>query len=142
MGFELTARERKAASEAARLLARGSTGLRLEARIKGKGAPVALPARAVAVLRSALEIMAQGRKVSIHAPESELTTQQAAELLGVSRPHVIKLIKSGALACRMTGAHRRIALADVTRLKRTQEKSRRRVLGRLTAEAQELDQGY
>jgi 3,4-dihydroxy 2-butanone 4-phosphate synthase/GTP cyclohydrolase II len=80
----------------------------------GKSKPAALPAPAFDLLLEMLEQMARGHVVAVTPVEAELTTQEAAELLGVSRPHLVKLLEAGALPFRMVGKHRRVRLADVT----------------------------
>jgi 3,4-dihydroxy 2-butanone 4-phosphate synthase/GTP cyclohydrolase II len=73
-----------------------------------------LPDAAFRVLKEALEQIARGAVVAAAPIEAELTTQQAAELLGVSRPHLVKLLEGGAIAHRKVGAHRRVRLSDLT----------------------------
>ena len=72
-----------------------------------------LPAPAFKLLLEVLSQMARGHVVAVSAIEAELTTQQAAELLGVSRPHLVKLLEAGAIAHRKVGAHRRVKFSDL-----------------------------
>jgi 3,4-dihydroxy 2-butanone 4-phosphate synthase/GTP cyclohydrolase II len=75
--------------------------------------PAPLPPAAFRLLVDMLEQMARGHVVALSAIEAELTTQQAAELLGVSRPHFVKMLESGALPHRKVGAHRRVTFSDL-----------------------------
>ena len=75
------------------------------------GAP--LPDAAFGALLEALSQMARGNVVAVTPIKAELTTQQAAVLLGVSRPHLVKLLETGAIAHRKVGAHRRVRVSDL-----------------------------
>ncbi len=77
--------------------------------------------------------------ISIYA---ELTTQQAADLLNVSRPHLISLLQAKAIPHHKVGAHRRVCFADVCAYKDNFEQQRRAVMNDLAAQAQELGMGY
>lgn len=68
---------------------------------------------------------AEGRPVEIVPVQKELTTQQAADLLHVSRPHVVKLIDTGQLAYHKVGAHRRLYADDVFAFKRKRDAAQR-----------------
>lgn len=84
------------------------------ARFRDQGADAAaLPPAAFALLLEVLEQMARGRVVQLTPIEADLTTQQAAELLGVSRPHLVKLLDEGAIPHRKVGKHRRVTFSDL-----------------------------
>ena len=104
--------------------------------------PLDLPAGAVALLMDILEAMAAGRGVTVIPENAELTTVQAADILNVSRPFLIRLLETGAIPHRKVGKHRRIRMEDVIGYKQRIDAEREAVLDRLTAEAQELDMGY
>jgi excisionase family DNA binding protein len=89
-----------------------------------------------------LEAMAAGRGVTIIPENAELTTVQAADLLGVSRPFLIKLLDEGTIPHRKVGKHRRIRMEDVMTYKTAIDQERAAVLEELTCEAQEQGMGY
>jgi excisionase family DNA binding protein len=80
---------------------------------KGTGEQVALPPHVYQVVRQVVEAMRRGLAVSVVPRSHVLTTQQAADLLGVSRPTVIKLLDGGQIPFTKAGSHRRIRLDDV-----------------------------
>lgn len=84
------------------------------------------------------EQLSEGKPVSILPHNAEMTTQQAASILNVSRPFVSKLLKNGEMAYEMRGTHRRIRLEEVMRYKQEQAVIRREALTRLTELAEEL----
>ncbi|TAJ77769.1 MAG: helix-turn-helix domain-containing protein [Sphingobium sp.] len=106
--------------------------------------PLELPAGAVALLMDILEAMAAGRGVTLMPENAELTTVQAAEVLNVSRPFLIKLLDEGAIPHRKVGKHRRIRMEDVMAYKAAIDRERETVLDQLVSEAQEQEQdmGY
>jgi excisionase family DNA binding protein len=108
----------------------------------GEEETIELPAGAVKLLRTILEDMASGYAITIVRQNAELTTQQAADFLNVSRPFLVQLLEQKKLPYRLVGTHRRIRLEDVLHYKENIDAERRKVLDQLVAEAQELRMGY
>jgi excisionase family DNA binding protein len=104
--------------------------------------PIELPAAAVTLLAGILEAMAAGREVTIVPENAELSTAEAASLLNVSRPFLIKLLDEGAIPHRKVGTHRRIRMEDVMAYKERDDRAREAILDQLAREAQEQDMGY
>src|SRR5690606_7642694 len=124
------------------LLARRGQPLTLRVRDAGQEETIELPAGAVRLLQAILEDMASGRVVTIVPQNAELTTQQAADFLNVSRPFLVQLLDEKKLPFRMVGTHRRVCFEDVLSYKQAIDAGRRKVLDELAAEAQDLDMGY
>jgi len=103
---------------------------------------VHLPASAVQMLMDILVNISQGNAVQVVPVHAELTTQQAADILMVSRPYLVKLLDEKKIEHRKVGSHRRIRYNDLLQFKAQEERARKAVLDELTAEAQELDMGY
>jgi excisionase family DNA binding protein len=101
-----------------------------------------LPAGAATLLMDILEAMAAGRGVAVIPEDAEVTTVQAAGILGVSRPFLIGLLTAGALPYRKVGRHRRIRMEDVMAFRERTERAREAVPDQLAAEAQENGMGY
>ncbi len=99
---------------------------------------VTLPAAAFKLLIEVLDELAKGNAVTVAPIHKELTTQQAGELLNVSRPYLIGLLEAGALPYRKVGSHRRIRLVDVLEYQRVDEQRRHDAQRALTRESEEL----
>jgi excisionase family DNA binding protein len=106
------------------------------------GQKIVVPNVAISLLLEILTQMALGNAVTLMPYHAELTTQQAADLLNVSRPFLVKLLESGELAHRMVGKHRRVLLQDVMKYKENIDRARNETLNELVAQAQELNMGY
>jgi excisionase family DNA binding protein len=135
------------ARESSRRLATHKLGkgdsVRIQLLDAGKEAEtVAVPASALRLFLHLLTEMSQGNAVTLIPTYAELTTQQAADLLNVSRPYVVKLLDEGRIPCRTVGKYRRVRFDDLMSYKRKDDETRARVLDALTAEAQELGLGY
>lgn len=112
--------------------------LKLEDDPKG----TALPSAAVPLLKLTLDLLAQGKAVTVLSEDAELSTQEGADLLNVSRPYFVGLLESGQLPFRKVGTHRRVLLVDVLAYKRLTDAKREKVLEELAEQAQELNLGY
>lgn len=106
------------------------------------GRKLEIPASVYEVLTRVVHEMAQGNAVSVVPVGMALTTQQAAELLGVSRPYLIRLLESGAMPYERVGTHRRIRFEDLMAYKRRRDAKRRNALRKLTREAERLGIEY
>jgi excisionase family DNA binding protein len=99
------------------------------------GTEVTLPDEMYAVLRDIAAAMARGLAVSIAPLHAVLTTQQAADMLNISRPTLVKLLEDGEIGYDKPGRHRRIRLADVLDYQQRSRRERRAMLDDLTRTA-------
>ncbi len=106
------------------------------------GVKLRLPDAVKDLLYHLLTEMAQGNAVTIFPIHAELTTQEAADYLNVSRPYLVRLLEQGKVAFHMTGTHRRIRFSDLDAFRKRGEEERKRVMAELAEEAQELGMGY
>ncbi len=86
--------------------------------------------------------LAEGRTVTLVPQDQELTTQEVADILNVSRPYVVQLLESGKLPFRLVGTRRRVRFADVFEFKRRDDEMRRKVADALAREAEEAGLEY
>jgi excisionase family DNA binding protein len=99
-----------------------------------------VPRQVAVMLAQVLGMLANGQGVQIMPDSAMLTTQQAADMLNVSRPYLVKLLDQGEIPFKKVGTHRRILFQDVLAYKTQDDQDRRKVLDELAALGQELDQ--
>lgn len=101
------------------------------------GESIPLPESVFYVLERVAEVMARGDSITVVPVGREVTTQQAADLLNVSRQYLVRLLDEGRIPFRKTGKHRRVRIEDVLSFKQTRDRDRRaglRELSRMTEE--------
>ncbi len=129
------------AAESSRILAKVQSDDGLKVRLND-GQELTLPKAATRLLSHLLTEMANGNAVTLYPIHAELTTQEAADFLNVSRPHLIKLLSAGDIPHHMVGTHRRVRFEDLQKYKRERKQRSGHALDRIAAQAQDLDLGY
>src|SRR5436305_13111253 len=128
------------ARESSRRLATHKLGRRSSVRIQlvdgGKEAEtVTVPTSALRLFLHLLTEMSQGNAVTLIPTHAELTTQQAADLLNVSRPYLVKLLDEGKIPCRTVGKYRRVRFQDLLAVQRKDDLAPAHFADQLTAQA-------
>jgi excisionase family DNA binding protein len=103
---------------------------------------IELPTLAIALLADILGAMAAGKRVYLIPENTELSTVEAADILNVSRPYLIKLLDTGKIPHRKVGRHRRILMEDLMAYKKERDAESAKLMDELVAEAQEYNMGY
>lgn len=107
------------------------------------GAPLLkLPPKVLRLFADLLGALAQGKAVAIMPKELDVTTQEAAMFLNVSRPYLVRLLDSGKIPYHKVGTHRRIRFEDVVQYKDDRRKRSQDALQELVDQAQGLEMGY
>lgn len=104
-----------------------------------RGEHIELPQSVCRVLIAAVEHLRRHESVCVLSPDQELSTQEAANMLSISRPYVVRLVDSGVIPGRRVGSHRRLRLEDVERYRMERDQRRRSNLHAMVREAE--DQG-
>jgi excisionase family DNA binding protein len=123
---------------------------RIEAMLRGpqtylagpEGERVELPPSAVEALKVVIDALMRGQSVTLVSQDKELTSQEAADMLHVSRPHLIKLLDQGAMPFHRVGSHRRLRVEDVLAYRERRNAERKAALAELTRLSEELPGGY
>ncbi|MGC4113497.1 MAG: helix-turn-helix domain-containing protein [Myxococcales bacterium] len=102
---------------------------------------VAIPESVFHVLERVAEVLSRGDAVTVVPVGKELTTQQAADLLNVSRQYLVRLVEDGRIPHSKTGKHRRLRVEDVVAFKEARDRQRKEQLDALTAMSEEAG-GY
>ncbi|MDB0567400.1 helix-turn-helix domain-containing protein [Ralstonia solanacearum] len=108
----------------------------------GRVQTVRMPASALQLLQDVLDQIEKGCAVSIVPTHTELTTQEAAQMLGVSRPFFVQMLERGDIPFHKIGTHRRVRYRDVVDYKKRLDAQRHQALEELATQAQALDLGY
>lgn len=103
------------------------------------GASVVLPESVRGLFEDAVAVLEGGQAVTVEPHRTVLTTQEAAELLGITRPTLVRLLESGKIPFTSPGRHRRVELADVLEFQRGERVRRARVLEELASESEDPD---
>jgi excisionase family DNA binding protein len=106
--------------------------------VSSTGEEIDLPEPVFHLLRQLVHDLAQGNSVTIVPVHKELTTQEAADLLNVSRQYLVELLEAGTIPFTKVGTHRRIQFGDLIDYKQRRDASRREGLSRLTKQSQKL----
>lgn len=105
------------------------------------GESIEVPESVFLVLERVVEVLASGDAVTVVPVGKELTTQQAANLLNVSRQYLVRLLDQGEIPFRRTGKHRRLRIEDVLAYRERRDRVRREALDELARQSEELG-GY
>lgn len=101
-----------------------------------------LPRKVMRLFADMLDSLAQGRVVTVATKELEITPQEAAMFLNVSRSYLIRLLEEGKIPCHYVGAHRRICYMDVVNYKECRQRISKSAQQKLVDQSQDLDLGY
>ncbi|HET6255358.1 MAG TPA: helix-turn-helix domain-containing protein [Puia sp.] len=107
-----------------------------------KGVYLKIPTKAFDLLVNILRNMADGKSITLLPSDAALSTQQAADMLNVSRPHLVKLLEGGLIPYIKVGSHRRIAMQDIVAYEQKIKKTQADELNFLAQQAQDLNLGY
>jgi len=140
-----TPQEAEEAKITSRALSKYATNEQLHIKIAGNNNDsddLILPGYAINLLLDILTEMSKGNAITVMPIHAELSTQETAEFLNVSRPHLVDMLEQGKIPFRKVGAHRRVMAKDVIDYKQRLDADRLKALDELAAQAQELDMGY
>jgi excisionase family DNA binding protein len=142
--YALPERERRRGQASLAVLDRAGARDQVEfsvVRPDGTRDSVRIPKAAVALIRDVLAKLVDSERVAVLREDEELSPEQAATILGMSRPLVVRRMDSGRLPFRYVGAHRRCRLSDVLKLRR-EEQGQREALERLAADTEDLTRNH
>lgn len=133
------------AKESSRTLSKYANVDRVQLALRGSNGEtddLVLPGHVLQILLDVLSEMSRGNAISLIPRHQEISTQEAANLLNVSRPFLVSLLENNEIPFRKVGTHRRVLLTDVLKYKDNTDKLRSQALDELAALSQEEDMGY
>lgn len=140
-----TPQEIEQAKDSSRTLSKYANADRVQLSLKasnGLSDDLILPGHVLQILLEVLAEMGKGNAISLVPMHQELSTQEAAHLLNVSRPFLVGLLEKGEIPFRKVGAHRRVYLRDVMAYKERTDQQRGKALDALAALSQQEGMGY
>jgi len=147
--FLPTAEDSKQAKDSSRVLAQALANYSDDDRVRmtiqgssGTNDELVLPGDIMNLLLNVLTQVSQGNAISLVPMHQEISTQQAADLLSVSRPHLVKLLEQGNIPFRKVGSHRRVKLTDVMDYRGTVDKERNKTLDELSQLSQDMGMDF
>ncbi|MES2330529.1 MAG: helix-turn-helix domain-containing protein [Bacteroidota bacterium] len=120
----------------------GKTAPKMFISFGSEGTSFAVPKRMLKYLESMLSSMADGKGFRLILEDENLSTQEAADMLNVSRPHLVKLLEQGDIPFQKVGKHRRVKLTDLQEYERKLQTVRNNQLDFLARQGQDLNMGY
>jgi excisionase family DNA binding protein len=127
----------RAAADKLRAVAKSGNDIKIS--VQGEAdVIVPLPARAVELIFRILESMGEGVPISVIPHQAELTTQQAADYLNVSRPFLVQQIEANKLAYRKVGSHRRVRFSDLVEFENSSRVKQGAAMKRISEQAHKL----
>ncbi|MFQ3246076.1 MAG: excisionase family DNA binding protein [Arenicella sp.] len=133
------------AKESSRKLSKFHNADRVKLSIEGSNEETesfVLPGIVMQMLLDILSEFSKGNAIGVIPHKAELSTQQAANLLNVSRPYLVKLLEEGKIEHTKVGTHRRVLVGDLLSYKEKIDAARNKSLDALSELSQELDMGY
>ncbi len=135
--FEATEKDKRALDEIRAALGRVSDSP-VAFLVGTDGSHVPIPEPLLRILKQGAAMLARGERITLVPVQREMSTQEAADQLHVSRPHLIKLLDSGAIPFTKTGRNRRVLFADVAKFMEERNRDRRNRLRDLIKKSEEL----
>lgn len=138
-------KEIEQAKQSSRTLSKYTDAERVQLSLKGSNGQtddLVLPGDVLQILLDVLAEMSKGNAISLVPHHQEISTQEAANLLNVSRPFLIGLLEKREIPFHKVGSHRRVRLTDLLEYKERVHQQRSAVLDELTALSQDDDMGY
>src|ERR1700730_7655666 len=132
----------QSSKELAALFPKREKDFHMSIKVDKREAKLTVPFSAIKLFLEILTQMAEGNAITLIPIHAELTTQEAANLLNVSRPFLIKLLEEGKLPFHKVGTHRRVKFVDLLKFKAHVDQAAHKALDELTEQAQELNMGY